>query len=455
MLRSVNPTTGRYLENYAELASSGVRAALRRAERAFPAWRDLPISARGECLERLASLLREEADLHAQTMALEMGKPVREGREEAEDSARVCEYYSDRGKSLLAAKPIETDAVGSWVQFDPMGPVLGVMPWNDPYWQVFRFAAPVLMAGNVALLKHASNVQRCARAIEDLFGRAGFPEGVFQNLPLSSARVAELASHPEVRAFAFAGSEHTGEAVAASAGRALKKIALELGGSDPFLVLDDVRVAQVAQRAASAQTTNAGQSRSSAKRFVVSTSIEKSFTEALQFELEKLRIGDPMDEATDMGPLASGDLLSDLERQVGNAVASGAKVVTGGKRLDRDGFFYPPTLLSHVTPEMAVADEETFGPLAAVVAVADEEEAVRVANACRYGLGASIWCRDPVKGAKLARRLEVGRVSVNGDAQSDPWAPLGLKGSDFAGELGKQEIHEFVNAKSVWVGEPA
>jgi len=456
MLRSVDPTTGKYHENRAELSPKEVQVAIARAREAFETWRSCSFADRAACLERAATQLREEACHHAALMALEMGKPVREGRAEAEKCARVCEHYAEHGEELLAPEPVETDAIESWVQFDPLGPVLAVMPWNFPYWQVFRFAAPALMAGNAGLLKHASNVPRCAKAIEDVWKSADLPDGLFQNLPLSSGRISELVDSPEVRAVTLTGSERAGSELAASTGRALKKIVLELGGSDPFIVLDDVRVAQVAEQAARARTINTGQSCIAAKRFLVAEAIEKSFIEALQTELERLTVGDPRDEETDLGPLARSDLLGNLERQVQESVAEGARLVTGGERLDREGYFFPPTLLADVRPGMPVADDETFGPVAAVIPVADQEQAIQIANASRYGLGASVWTRDRARGVEIAGRLEAGCVAVNGIVKSDPRLPFGgVKQSGYGRELGKEEIREFVNVKSVWVGEPA
>jgi len=456
MLRSVDPTTGKCHEDHPEFSPKEVQAAIISAKQAFEAWRDRPFADRAACLGRAAAHLREEVGHHAELMALEMGKPVREGRAEVEKCAWVCEYYAEHGEKHLAPERVDTDAVESWVQFDPLGPVLAVMPWNFPYWQVFRFAAPAVMAGNAGLVKHASNVPRCAQAIEDVWKAAELPDGLFQNLPLSSGRVSEVVDSPEVRAVTLTGSERAGAELAASAGRALKKIVLELGGSDPFIVLDDVRVAQVAEQAARARTINTGQSCIAAKRFLVAASVEKSFIEALRAELEKLTVGDPRDEATDLGPLARSDLLDDLEKQVEESVAEGARLVTGGRRLDREGYFYPPTLLADVRPGMSVAEDETFGPVAAIIPVADEEQAIEIANASRYGLGASVWTRDRARGVEIAGRLDAGCVSVNGIVKSDPRLPFGgVKQSGYGRELGREGIREFVNVKSVWVGEPA
>jgi succinate-semialdehyde dehydrogenase/glutarate-semialdehyde dehydrogenase len=456
MLRSVDPNTGRYLESLPEFEPEQVRDALQRAAGGFEAWRSLEIQCRAKYLRRTAELLREDCDGHAQNMALEMGKPIREGRDEIEKSAWVCDFYAEHSARFLTPQPIETDAIASWIQFDPLGPVLAIMPWNFPYWQVMRFAAPALMAGNVALLKHASNVPRCAQAIERVFERAGLPSGVFQNLPLSSSRLNGLVRDPLLRAVTLTGSEWAGQRIAAEAGTAVKKIVLELGGSDPFVVLEDVRIAQVAHEAARARTVNSGQSCIAAKRFLVAESVRSAFVDALQLELEALRIGDPLAENTEVGPLARADLLDALDTQVWNSIRDGARLVTGGARIDRPGFFYAPTLLTEVHPGMSVADEETFGPVAAVMGFEDDDQAVEIANASRYGLGASVWSRDPQRALALAQRLDVGCVSVNEAVRSDPRMPFGgTKHSGFGRELGKQGIRELVNVKSVRIGEAA
>ena len=456
MLRSVDPTTGRFLESVPEYEPEQVSEALERSTRAFEDWRWVDIEIRAKHLRRVAELLREDAERHALTMALEMGKPIREGRAEIGKCAWVCDFYADQAAHFLHPEKIATDAVESWVQFDPLGPLLAVMPWNFPFWQVFRFAAPALMAGNTALLKHASNVPRCAESIERVFGCAGFPPGVLQNLPLASNRLTGLVKSPHLRAVTLTGSEWAGQQLAAEAGCALKKIVLELGGSDPFVVLDDVRIAQVAVQAARARTLNSGQSCIAAKRFIVSESILSPFIEALQTELEALRVGDPREEITDVGPLARADLLDALDGQVWDSIERGATLVTGGSRIDRPGFFYAPTLLCDVRPGMRVAEEETFGPVAAVMGFDDDDEAVAIANGSRYGLGASVWSRDPERALSLAQRLEVGCVSINGIVRSDPRMPFGgTKQSGFGRELGREGIREFVNVKSVCVGEPA
>jgi succinate-semialdehyde dehydrogenase/glutarate-semialdehyde dehydrogenase len=451
--RSVDPTTGRLLEEHPTLAPGQIAAVLERAEAAFRSWRGSAFRERARVLRRAAELLRAEQAIHAETMALEMGKPVREGRAEIEKCAWGCEFYAEHGEAFLAPEPAPSDAARSYVRFDPLGPVLAIMPWNFPFWQVFRFAAPALMAGNVGILKHASNVPRCAKAIEDLLRRAGCPPGVFQAPLIASGEIPALIRHPALRAVTLTGSEKAGAEVGAAAGSVCKKTVLELGGSDPFIVLDDVDVAAVAAQAARARTVNSGQSCIAAKRFLVLEPVAKSFAEAFKRALESLVVGDPRDERTDVGPLARDDLRAELEAQVEATLGEGATLVTGGRRLEGPGFFFPPTLLADVRPGMTAAAQETFGPVAALLSVRTVEEAVEVANASPYGLGASIWCRDPERGEALAPLIEAGHVAVNGIVKSDPRLPFGgVKLSGHGRELARHGMLEFVNVKSVWVG---
>jgi succinate-semialdehyde dehydrogenase/glutarate-semialdehyde dehydrogenase len=450
---SIDPLTGKLRESLPELDPSGLEAALARGSRAAALWAETPLALRCAALRRLATELRADAPRLATIAALEMGKPVRQGRAEIEKCAWACAHYADHAADMLAPQVVETDAARSYVRFDPLGVVLAIMPWNFPFWQVFRFAAPALAAGNVVLLKHAANVPRCAQEIERIVARAGVVEGGLQALLISRQVASELIAHPVVKAVTFTGSTRAGTEIAAKAGHALKKSVLELGGSDPFLVRGDADVAAAARAAAQARTQNAGQSCIAAKRFVVVHEVADAFVEAFRRALEGLRVGDPQREDTDVGPLAREDLLGTLEGQVQRSIEAGAKLVTGGHRLPGPGFFYTPTLLDAVRPGMAVADEETFGPVAAVMRVKDDAQALEVANQSEYGLGASVWSRDDRAAEALAARIESGSVFVNGIVKSDPRLPFGgVKHSGYGRELSVQGLHEFVNVKSVWVG---
>src|SRR5271157_4717812 len=450
---SIDPSSGKPHESFPELDSGGLDAALARANRVAGLWAETPLAERSAALRRLAAGLRAQAPRLATIAALEMGKPVRQGRAEVEKCAFACEHYAAHAAAMLAPETIETDAARSYVRFDPLGVVLAIMPWNFPFWQVFRFAAPALAAGNVALLKHAPNVPRCALEIERLVSLAGVGEGTLQALFVSTQVTGELIAHPVVKAVTFTGSTRAGADIAAKAGRALKKSVLELGGSDPFLVRADADVAAAARAATQARTQNAGQSCIAAKRFVVVHELADAFVEAFRRELEGLRVGDPQREDTDVGPLAREDLLLALDAQVRRSIEGGAKLVTGGHRLPGPGFFYAPTLLDGVTPGMPVADEETFGPVAAVMRVRDDAEGLSVANQSEYGLGASVWSRDTLAAEALAARIESGSVFVNGLVKSDPRLPFGgIKHSGYGRELSVQGLHEFVNVKTVWVG---
>jgi len=452
-VQSINPFSGELLESFPELDACGLDAALVRANQAAARWAETPLAQRTGALQRLAAALRTEEQPLALAAALEMGKPVRQGRAEVEKCAWACEYYATHAATMLAPEPVETDALRSYLRFEPLGVVLAIMPWNFPFWQVFRFAAPALAAGNVALLKHASNVPRCALEIERVISGAGVVEGGFQTLLVPGRVASELIAHPVVKAVTFTGSAPAGAEIAARAGRALKKTVLELGGSDPFLVRADADIPVAARAAAQARTQNAGQSCIAAKRFLVAHERADAFVEAFRRELEGLRVGDPRGEDTDVGPLAREDLLLELDTQVRRSIEAGAKLVTGGRRLPGPGFFYAPTLLDGVTPGMPVADEETFGPVAAVIRVKSDAEALSVANASEFGLGASVWSRDAKAAEALAARIESGSVFVNGMVKSDPRLPFGgIKHSGYGRELSIHGLREFVNMKTVWVG---
>ncbi len=447
-----NPATGERLAEYPALDEPEIARRLERAEAAFATWRLTPAAERARALREAARRHRSDAAEHARRMTEEMGKPIRQAEAEVEKCAWVCEFYAEHGEAIIAPEPIATDATRSYVRQDPLGPVLAVMPWNFPFWQVFRFAAPALAAGNVGLLKHASNVPGCALAIERILGEAGAPEGVFQTLLVPAGRAEALIDEPAVRAVTLTGSEPAGMAIAARAGRNLKKTVLELGGSDPFVVLDDVDVAAVAARAAWGRAQNSGQSCIAAKRFIVAEAVADAFVEAFRAELAALRVGDPLDPDTDVGPLARADLVDELHDQVERSVAAGGKLRLGGERMGGPGCFYPPTLLE-VAPGDPVAREETFGPVAAVLRCRDDDEAVALANQTEFGLGASVWSGDPARAEQLVPRIEAGAVFVNEVGKSEPRLPFGgIKRSGYGRELAHLGLREFTNAKTVWVG---
>jgi succinate-semialdehyde dehydrogenase/glutarate-semialdehyde dehydrogenase len=403
-------------------------------------------------MTRVADLLRDRAADYGRLMTEEMGKPVAAGEAEVDKCAWVCDFYAEHAERFLAPETVATDASRSGIRYEPLGPVLAIMPWNFPFWQHFRFAAPALMAGNVGLLKHASNVPGCALAIEEVFRDAGFPVGAMSTLLVSSAKVKGLIGHPSIRAVTLTGSEKAGMEVAGEAGRHLKKAVLELGGSDPFIVLGDVDPAEAGKQAARARTINSGQSCIAAKRFIVEEGVADRFEEELIRAMEGLKVGDPMDRGTEVGPMAREDLLDSLDDQVRRTVDSGARLRTGGRRLEGRGWFYSPTVLTGVEPGMAAFDEETFGPVAAVTRARDAAHAVELANRSQFGLGASLWTADAARGEALAAEIQAGNVFVNGIVKSDPRLPFGgIKRSGYGRELSEVGIREFVNIKTVWV----
>ncbi len=459
MFISKNPTTGETLAEFQDLTPEGLEQKLAVAEDTFLQWRETTYAFRAERMRQLASILKEDAQRLGEMMTLEMGKPIKQAVAEAEKCAWVCEYYADNAEKILTEESILSDASESYVRFDPLGIILAVMPWNFPFWQVFRFAAPALMAGNVGLLKHASNVPQCAIEIEKLFGRAGFPEGAFQNLLIRSDAVEKVLRDKRVAAATLTGSEAAGQSVAAIAGSEIKKTVLELGGSDPFIILADADLEQAANVAVNARLQNNGQSCIAAKRFIVVADVASKFIELYRSLYEKLVIGDPMNESTNIGPLATESILLDLEKQVNESVKKGARVEIGGKRFalgstesQAPGNFYEPTILSEVKPGMPAYHEELFGPVASVIVAENADDAIRIANDSPFGLGASVWTQNIVLAKKLAAQLESGGVFVNGMVKSDPRLPFGgIKRSGFGRELGSYGIKEFVNIKAVWV----
>jgi succinate-semialdehyde dehydrogenase/glutarate-semialdehyde dehydrogenase len=451
-MKAYNPATEELIRDYPEPDEREVEDLLATAERTFASWRKVPFAERSRLMHAAADRLREHRSDYAQLMTEEMGKPIAAAESEVDKCAWVCDWYAEHAEHLLAAESVATDASRSCVRYDPLGPVLAVMPWNFPFWQVFRFAAPALMAGNVGLLKHASNVPGTALAIEEVFLESGFPEGAFTTLLIPSSRATALIGHPTVRAVTLTGSDRAGREVASEAGRQLKKSVLELGGSDPFIVLADADPVETARQAARARTINSGQSCIAAKRFIVDTSIADRFEDEFVRQMESLKVGDPLDRATDVGPMAREDLLLDLDDQVRRTLEAGATLRTGGRRIEGKGWYYPPTVLTGVQPGMAAFDEETFGPVAAVTRADGTEEAIELANRSRFGLGSSVWTSDPIRAEALASEIEAGCVFVNGIVKSDPRLPFGgIKTSGYGRELADVGIREFVNIKTVWV----
>jgi succinate-semialdehyde dehydrogenase/glutarate-semialdehyde dehydrogenase len=449
----VNPATGESVDSYEEATEDDVDAALSRATGAFAEWRDRPLRERERLLESAGEVLRENKREYAETMTREMGKPIGQAEAEVEKCAWVCDHYAESAGRYLQDDG-HPSPPGSAVKtvYEPLGPVLAVMPWNFPFWQVFRFAAPYLTAGNVGLLKHASNVPGCATAIEEVFREAGYPEGVFQSLLIPSDLVDGMVEDDRLKAATLTGSNPAGSAVAATAGEYLKKTVLELGGSDPYVVLDDADLGAAAETGAWARTQNGGQSCIAAKRFVVVDDVYDEFLSKLIDEMEALTVGDPMDEETDVGPQARRDLMEDLHEQVAASVEAGATVEIGGEPMDREGAYYPPTVLTDVPEGCPVDAEEVFGPVAAVFRVDDETAAIEKANDTSFGLGASVWTEDRERGERVAREIDAGAVYVNQLVKSDPRVPFGgVKESGYGRELSEIGIKEFVNRKTVWV----
>jgi succinate-semialdehyde dehydrogenase/glutarate-semialdehyde dehydrogenase len=453
MPHTINPATGATLASFDEPGADAVEAALARAAQAQRAWRRRPVEDRAALLSRLAAVLRSHKEDWATLITIEMGKPLSEARGEIEKGAVTCDYYAAHAPAMLADLKVASNATDSRIVIDPLGIVLAVMPWNYPFWQALRAVAPAVVAGNAMVLKHAANVPQCAMALERLFTEAGAPEGLFTTLLVGSPAVAALIDDPRISAVTFTGSTPVGRAIASQAGRALKKQVLELGGSDPFIVLADADVEAAAAVAVKARFQNTGQSCIAAKRFIVEESVGDRFAAAFRAGVEKLVVGDPMDEATTQGPLARGNLRDELDRQVRASVAEGATLVVGGNVRPGPGYFYDPTMLDHVTPEMTVAREETFGPAAAILRVRNADDAIALANGTEFGLGAALWTGDSERGRALAREIDAGAVFVNGMVASDARLPFGgVKQSGYGRELGVHGLQEFTNIKTVWTG---
>lgn len=451
-MESINPATGERLASFTPWDASALDRALSAVTAATAGWQATPLSERARLLHAVAAELRTRRDEYAGLITEEMGKLIREARAEIEKCALGCEYYAEHGEAHLRPEEIPTDAGRSYVLYQPLGTILAIMPWNFPFWQVFRFAATALMAGNTAVLKHASNVPQCALAIEEVFRRAGLPENVFRTLMISHDLVGRVIADPRIRAVTLTGSDATGRRVAAAAGERLKKTVLELGGSDAFVVLSDADLDQAAAIGVAARMQNAGQSCIAAKRFILMEDIAEPFLARFTDRLRALRPGDPLDEATTLAPLARADLRDHLHAQVQDSVSAGAVARLGGHMLPGPGFYYAPTILDRVRPGMRAYGEELFGPVAVVLRAQDEAEAVRLANDSRFGLGASVWTRDTAKGERFARAFEAGSCFVNGMVKSDPRLPFGgIKDSGYGRELSAHGIREFVNVKTVWI----
>ncbi|MBU1425114.1 MAG: NAD-dependent succinate-semialdehyde dehydrogenase [Gammaproteobacteria bacterium] len=449
---SLNPATNEVIQAHESWDVLRLERALERSGSAQPAWAQTSFATRAGVLRKVAAQLLAQRDHYATLITLEMGKPLREARAEVEKCAGTCEYYAQHAEEFLRAETIASDAGKSYVAYAPLGVVLAVMPWNFPFWQVFRAAAPALMAGNALLLKHAPNVPQCALAIEAIFRDSGLPDGVFTNLMIEVEQVAGVIASPHVHAVTLTGSEAAGRKVAACAGQHLKKCVLELGGSDPFIVLHDADMDLAVSTAVSSRFLNCGQSCIAAKRFIVVPEIADDFLHRFKTAVEALKLGDPMQDATQIGPMARLDLRDTLHRQITDSIAQGAVAVTGCKAVECEGFFYQPSILDQVTDKAPAYHEELFGPVAIVMRAAGEDDALRLANATRFGLGSSIWSRDVVRAEYLASQIQAGCTFVNGMVKSDPRLPFGgIKSSGYGRELSRLGIHEFVNARTVWI----
>lgn len=453
MIQSINPANNQVIKTYQEISDNELSVLLNNMQSAFEDWKTKSFNFRASLMKTAAEILRSKREEYSRLMTLEMGKPIVQSRAEIDKCAWVCEYYADNAENFLQDEFVQTDASKSFVTFQPLGVVLAVMPWNFPFWQVFRFAAPTLMAGNVGLLKHASNVSGCSLAIEEIFSEAGFPEFVFKSIILGSSRVKELISNPIVQAVSLTGSVPAGKSVAAAAGSYIKKTLLELGGSDPYVVLEDADLSETVQTCVASRLINGGQSCIAAKRFIVVEKVYDKFVEMYVDYMKQKKMGDPFDESNDIGPQASAKLRDELHDQVLRSINSGAKLLLGGFIPDIPGAYYPPTVLVDVKPGMPAFDEELFGPVAAIIKAVDETDAINLANKSVFGLGAAVFTKDTAKGEKIAReKLNAGSCFVNQFVRSDPRLPFGgIKESGYGRELSIFGIREFVNIKTVVV----
>lgn len=453
-IESKNPLTNEVVKEFKEESDQSIKDKITKAQSTFEDWKNVPFSEKKQLMLKAAEVLKQNKSRYAGLMTLEMGKTTREATAEIEKCALACEYYAEKAEDFLSNKKLEVPKGKAYIAHDPLGIVLAIMPWNFPFWQVFRFAAPNLMAGNVGLLKHASNVPQCALAIEEVFEKAGFPKGSFQTLLISSSKVNAILDDDRVKAATLTGSEGAGIKVAERAGSNLKKVVLELGGSDPFIVLKDANIEEAAKIGAKARMINNGQSCIAAKRFILEKSISEEFLEIFKNEMAALVVGDPADETNDYGPMAREDLVEELQEQVEKSIKKGAKLVLGGERLYDEGAFYSPTILSDVKPGMPAYEEELFGPVAVILIAKDEEESIKLANDSRFGLGGSLWSKDIKKAEQIVRKIETGSVYINQLMASHPAVPFGgIKMSGYGRELSHLGIMEFVNQKTVWIAE--
>lgn len=452
---TVNPATDEVIESFDAMDWDEVSALMTSAVEVQSAWRNSPLQDRADKLRKLGQILRDEVEVHATLISREMGKPITEARGEVLKCALACDYYADNLVEFLAPKTVKTEAKNSYVSYEALGVVFAVMPWNFPYWQVIRFAAPTLAAGNGGILKHASNVTGSAIAIQHAIEKAGFPKHLFTSLVVADhSMVSKIVEDPRIAAVTLTGSEKAGASVAEAAGRALKKTVLELGGSDPFVILEDADSAAIAPFAVKARFINTGQSCLCAKRFIVADNLIDDFEGRIKTLVEALKIGDPLDPSTQLGPLAKKAFVDDIDKQVQDSIAMGARLVTGGHRIDGPGNYYAPTILADVTPDMPVFNQETFGPVLALVGARTSEQAIQLANTTQYGLAASIWTKDPSIGVKLGAGISSGALFVNGVVASDPRLPFGgVKLSGYGRELSIEGLHEFMNVRAVWIGE--
>ena len=455
-MTSINPATGEEIKTFESLTDEQINEKLELATRAFRRYRKTPFSDRAKKMVRAAEILEEEKEEFARLMTSEMGKTFTAAVAEAEKCAWVCRYYAENAERFLSDEAAETGAARSYVRYQPLGPILAVMPWNFPFWQVFRHVAPGLMAGNVILLKHASNVPQCALAIEDVVRRAGFPEGTFHTLLVGSDKVQSVIDDPRVRGVTLTGSEGAGRQVGSEAGENIKKTVLELGGSDPFIVMPSADLEEAVNTAVTARTLNNGQSCINAKRIIVHGEIADEFERRYVEAMQALKVGDPMDEETDMGPLAMPQILDDVDGQVRKSVEAGAKILTGGKPMDAEGNFYPPTVITDIPEDSPAYKEEIFGPVASLFRARDIDEAIRIANDTSFGLGASAWTDDPEEQGTFINEIEAGQVFINSMVASDPRMPFGgVKASGYGRELSVYGLKEFVNVKTVWIENEA